>query len=420
MTAMGLGLDIVYAAAGLLSSPVWAARLLRTGKWRTDWSARFGRCELPADDRPTLLIHAVSVGEINAIRQLADQLRQRDGDRMRLVISAATNTGIARARELYEPNIPVVRFPLDFTASVARFLDAVRPNVVALVELEVWPNFITACQKRGAAVCVINGRLSPNSFRNYRLGRAFVRPTFAKLAAAAVQTEQYARRFRELGAPAEAVQVLDTMKWDTATIQEPGDVEGAAELAEALGLDRSKPVIVAGSTGPGEEKLLIDTCPADAQLILVPRHPERFNEVAALNAGIVRRTGGEAKPSRLYLLDTMGELRKAYALADVALVGRSFLGMAGSDPLEPIALGKPTATGPHYGNFVEMVDTLKAAGGLEVTAEPGVFAAKMLEDREAAKGLAECGREVIRSRQGATKRHADLLLSMMELNDAVN
>ena len=418
--------DMAYSMAALALSPVWGWRMLRTGKWRTDWRGRFGRCQLPPDDRPTLLIHSVSVGEVNAIRQLAPRLHERTQGQIRIVIGVTTDTGIDQARKVFgpsaadRPTFEVIRYPLDFSTCVASFLDAVRPSLVATVELEVWPNFIYECTKRKIPVCVINGRLSRRSFRGYRLGVALVRPTFARLAAAAVQTEEYAWRFEALGTPAERIQVLDTMKWDTARIEEPEDVQGADELAKAMGIDRSKPIIVAGSTGPGEERMLIDTCPAEAQLVLVPRKPERFDEIAALEPEkMVRRTacpdGSVRQPdqTRLFLLDTMGELRKAYALADVVLIGRSFMGLYGSDPLEPIALGKPAVIGPYHSDFADIIEALQVGGGIEVTRSPGDLASELFINRRKAEALGHRGRKVIRARQGATDRHVDLLLSLL-------
>ena len=418
--------DMVYSIAGLASSPVWGWRMLRTGKWRTDWRGRFGRCQLPTDDRPTLLIHSVSVGEVNAIRQLVPKLHERTQGRVRIVIGVTTDTGIDQALRLFGPNdadrptFEVVRYPLDFGACVGSFLDVVQPSLVATVELEVWPNFIHECTKRKIPVCVINGRLSPRSFRGYSLGAVFVRPTFARLAAAAVQTEEYAWRFEALGTPGRRIHVLDTMKWDTAEIAEPQDVQGADELAKAMGIDRSRPIVVAGSTGPGEERMLIDTCPAEAQLVLVPRKPERFDEVAALEPQkMVRRTAcpdesvRQPDETRLFLLDTMGELRKAYALADVVLIGRSFLGLYGSDPLEPIALGKPAVIGPCHSDFADMVEALQVGGGIEVTQNPGDLASELLINKRKAEVLGQRGRKVIRARQGATDRHVDLLVSLL-------
>ena len=414
---MGLARDFAYLVGAVITSPVWSYRLLRTGKWRTDWPGRMGRCpRLAHDGRPTLLIHAVSVGEVNVARMLVNHLQQ-DGH-WRIVVSVTTDTGIARARELFGSSHVVVRYPLDLTWCVERFLDAIKPDLVALVELEVWPNFVESCTRRDVPVCVVNGRLTERSFKRYRMIGGLLRRTFAQLAMAAVQTSEYAERFMALGTPADHVQVVDTMKWDTAGI---GDhVEGADELASAMGIDRRRPIIVAGSTGPGEEELLIDTCPHHAQLVLAPRKPERFDTVAALDSSMIRRSqhpNGKPLPvqsePRLFLLDTIGELRKAYALADVVIVGRSFLGLYGSNVMEPIALGKATIIGTHHADFAETVAVLRANGGIEVNDQPGAAAAELLEDAPRAQHLAQAGYGVILSRQGSTQRHTELLMRLM-------
>lgn len=427
MTAMGIGYDMGYAAAVVLASPVWGCRMLRRGKWRTDWPARLGRCApVTPDGRAVVLLHAVSVGEVNAIQKLVETLDQRARGALRLVISVTTDTGIARAKQLFEPRHSVVRFPLDFGRCVGRFLDAVKPDLVALTELEVWPNFVGQCQRRGVPVCVINGRLSARSHRWYRAVAALVRPAFSRLTVVAAQTQQYAQRFAGLGVPADRVRVLDSMKWDAAAPGVEGalrsrgeNVPGAMELARAMGIDLARPIVVAGSTGPGEEKMLIETCPTDAQLVLVPRKPERFEEVAGLVPGIVRRSrcpdGSEAPggAARVFLVDTMGELLKAYDLADVAVVGRSFLGLYGSNPMEPVALGRPTVIGPFHSDFSEIVETLAAGGGIAVTDQPGRAVAELLSDRAKAGDLATRGRSIILSRRGATDRHAEMLLGLL-------
>lgn len=409
---MGLPLDCAYALGLTLTSPLWGCRMLRSGKHRTDWKARFGHHSLTPQQRPTLLLHAVSVGEVNALRLLVAQLAQACPD-WRLVISSTTDTGYARARECFTPAHDVVRFPYDFTRAMARLLDGVRPHLVALAELEVWPNCLQLCTQRNIPVCVVNGRLSERSFRGYRRFRPFIAPMFRQLAQVAAQSPAIAERFIALGVPGERVQMLDNMKWDTAQVADR--VDGAEQLASELGLDRSKPIIVAGSTGPGEEALLLEACPRDVQLVLVPRKPERFAEVAALDPALHRRTAGKPAPTGTtrFLLDTMGELRKAYALADVVIVGRSFLGLYGSDMLEPIALGKPTLIGPHYSDFAFAMDALVPADGIRVTTEPGPAAAALLADRAAAAQLAQRGRAVILSRQGATARHVALLQQLM-------
>jgi 3-deoxy-D-manno-octulosonic-acid transferase len=422
---MSLVSDIAYAAAALATSPLWGYRLWRTGKWRTDWRARFGYTDLAPNDRPTLLIHAVSVGEVNATRQLIDRLHRRHGPALRIVVSTTTDTGFAQATKLYSQTHTVVRFPLDFTRSVRRFLDAVRPAAVALVELEVWPTFVTECSTRGIPVAVINGRLSERSWRRYRLIAPLIRRSFGKLAAAAVQEPAYRERFIDLGVSADRVKIAGTMKWDTARIAD--DEPGSADLAREMGLDRSRKLIVCGSTGPGEEKQIaavLEDLPA--QLLFAPRKPERFDEAAAELGDVVRRTahpaGSTREPDghRLFLLDTLGELRKAYALADVVIVGRTLVPLGGSDMMEPVALGKPTVVGPHVENFRATVEALVAGRGLVQVATAGELrsaVARLLEGEEG-PAMANRGRDVVRAQQGATERYAALLDGLLKLQPA--
>jgi len=422
MPAMAWLRDIAYGVGALATSPVWGWRLWRTGKWRTDWRGRFGHAACAPDDPRTLLIHAVSVGEVNAARGLVAELQRRHGDDLRIVISVTTNTGTARARSLYKPRHTVVRYPLDFTCCVRRFLDTVRPTAVALVELEVWPNFLDECDRRGIGVAVINGRLSERSYRRYRLIRPLVAGTFGKLAAAAVQDDACAERFAGLGVPRERIEITGTMKWDNAKIAD--DVDGSAALAAAMGIDRDRPLVVAGSTGPGEEAMLVEELDGltdgegrAAQLMCVPRKPERFDEAAVAMGEPVRRSkypDGERREhseAGRFLLDTMGELNKAYALADVVVVGRSFSPQWGSDMMEPIALGKPTVIGPNTADFADVMTKLLAGGGIvQLSGRAEVRAAVAgLLGTERGRALAERGRAVIREQQGATQRYAALV-----------
>ncbi len=414
---MGLGRDIVYGAAAAGSAPVWGFQLLRTGKWRTDWSGRFGRSPMKQDPhtaRKTLLIHAVSVGEVNATRRLIELLGHAQPS-LRIVLATTTNTGFARARQVYGGSHEVVRYPFDFSFAVNRFLNTVRPDLVALMELEIWPNFVEACAHRGIPVCTINGRLTHRSFRRYRWVRPWVRRSFAQLAATAVQTPEIAERFQAMGVPRERVHVLDTMKWDTAQVTD--HVEGADTLAAEMGIDRNRALIVAGSTAPGEDKLLIDTCPSQAQLLIAPRKPEWFDQVIRYAPQAIRRSDPKPlrQPSerRIFLLDTIGELRKAYALADVVVVGRSFGRLYGSDMTEPIALNKPTIIGPQYSDFAQVMAALLKHDGIMVTSEPGRVAGQLLQDRERAAALAKRGREVILAHQGSAQKHADLLMKLL-------
>jgi len=448
---MGLLTDIAYCVAAIATLPFWLTRMALAGKLRTDWPARFGRTPTwpRRKGRRRLLIHAVSVGEVNAIRHLVAALAPDAG--LEIVITATTDTGTARARALYGANHRVERYPFDLSRCVRRFFDAMQPDAVALTELEVWPNFVKECRRRGIPVAVINGRLSDRSEGRYRIARPFVRSSFASLSLVLAQSERYAERFRLMGVPADRVRVEGTMKWDTAEIAD--EVSGSAALADLLGVDRSRPLVVAGSTAPGEEAMLLQALPEQVQLLCAPRKPEWFDRAARALPGCVRRstaTGGAldreggtrgelerpesdrgghdsrrdmhgSTPStrpRLFLLDSIGDLRKAYALADVVVVGRTFAlskRFGGSDMMEPVALGKATIVGPDCANFDETARALLDAQGLVQCSAgelKGVLAS-LIGDQRARETLAARGREVIRREQGASRRTAARLLALM-------
>lgn len=412
-------IDLLYLLAAAATAPVWLFRMWRTGKLRTDWAGRMGQAKpLPRTSSPRLLMHAVSVGEVNAIRALVESLLGAP-DAVEVVVACTTDTGFARARALWGDRIPIVRYPFDFSFAVSRFLRAVRPDAVALVELEVWPNFTAIARNMGIPVAVVNGRLSERSHRRYQAVRALVRPMFARLAMVGAQNEEYASRFRNLGVPEERIRITGTMKWDAAQIAD--DVPGAEALGSQMGIDRSRPLVVAGSTAPEEHELLVRSVPAGVQLLCAPRRPEWFDGAAEALAGCARRTRGErgSKTDR-FLLDTIGELRQAYALADVVVVGRSFGELHGSDMMEPVALGKATVVGPAVSDFKETVEALLAGGGLVQCAAANLSATlkELLADTDLRRRLAAQGREVIRSRQGATARSAEMLRSMLATVEA--
>jgi 3-deoxy-D-manno-octulosonic-acid transferase len=417
-----LGVDFAYLLAAIVASPIWLVRMIATGKIRTDWRGRFGgvdpavRARCSASTRPRILLHAVSVGEVNAIRLLVEALA-RDPLAPDIVVAVTTDTGIARARALFGREHMVVRMPFDLSFAVRRFLDAVRPDVVALVELEVWPNTTSLCEARGIPVVVVNGRLSDRSYPRYRRIRFVVRPMFARLAAVSAQTPEIAARFAALGADPANVVVGGTMKWDTAEIADV--VPTADALARELGIDRTKQLVVAGSTAPGEDALLERAVPPGVQLLVAPRKPEWCDEAAAALPGCVRRTERRAgSPTGRFVLDTIGELRAAYSLADLVVVGRSFGTLHGSDMMEPIALGKAVVVGPRTGDFKETMRALRAGGGIVETDADQLAAVvrRLLDDPEERSRLAARGRAVIRSEQGATRRNAELLLSLLESN----
>ncbi len=405
---MSLIFDAVYLVLATVSAPWWLRRR------RQGWRERFGHGDRLADDpaRKRVLLHAVSVGEINLIRRLVDLLRGE----FDVVVSVTTDTGVARARELFamSPGVTVVRYPLDASWMVRRFLDRVRPDAVGLVELELWPNFIRACRKRGIPVVVLNGRLSDRSFSRYRLARPVLGGFFRSLAACAVQDEVYCERFVAAGVPADRCRVLGSMKWDAAGEADGALEEAAAALARDLGVDLTKPLIVAGSTEPIEHALLHAATPAGAQLLCAPRRPEWFDAAAADLPGCVRRSVGRSAAAPgvdRFLLDTIGELRAAYALADVVVVGRSFGELFGSDPMEPASLGKPVVIGPRFADFAAAVEGLERAGAI-VRAERESLAAVLrglIEVRAQRDSIGARARACVAANRGASDRHAELL-----------
>lgn len=435
--------DILYGIAATASAPVWLLHPRARRKVFAALEQRMGRESFDRGSGPGVFIHAVSLGEINATRTLVSELRQRRPG-LRFVISATTEAGFDRGMSLYgsEPDVAVIRYPLDLSAAVQRTLAAARPDVVVLMELEVWPNFVAHCTRRGIPVLLVNGRLTSTSFGRYRLIRPLVAPTFRRLWRLCVQDEVYRDRFIALGCEAERVVVTGTMKFDSAALGTATNAPALAKIKNEMGLG-SGPVWVCGSTGPGEEALLLDVyhrllaeVPA-LRLVLVPRKPERFEEVAGLiqGAGFValRRShvkSGKANAaaavaaaggnSPVVLIDSLGELRDFYALATVVFVGRSLLDLGprqhGSDMIEPAALGKPIVVGPFTGNFADAMTQFRRSHAVaEVADAPALFAAilNLLKNPSAAAAAGAAAKDVTQAQRGASARHAEAILAAM-------
>jgi 3-deoxy-D-manno-octulosonic-acid transferase len=435
-------LNLLYVPAALLYLPLLVYQMVVLKKNRRGWRERFGGVARRTGDGPCVWIHAVSLGEVNATQRLVAEIESRLTG-CEVVLSATTDTGYAAARRLY-PDRHVFRFPLDFSFVVNRLFDRIRPSAVVLMELEVWPNFIELAARRGICVGIANGRVTAEkSMRRFGrpIIRSLARAMFRRIGWVGAQNETYAERFRLLGARSEAVRVTGTMKYDTAEIADslPGD----AALAQALGIDRASPVLVASSTGPGEEAMVLAAYaelrraqPA-LQLVIVPRKPERFDEVARLIEGrghtCVRRSalpdGGDGRPiasggrdladgandaaaPAVFLGDTMGELRKFYCLADVVFVGRTLVPLGGSDLMEVAALGKAMCYGPHVENFAEVSAKLQAAGAAVIVpgeAELASTLRMLLGDKSKGKAMGRRAQDIVRQNTGATRRTVDLL-----------
>jgi len=420
--------DLVYGLGVAVASPFWLIEPAARRKCLAAFSQRMGRVAVRQGTAPAVMIHAVSLGEINAIRQLIQRLRLARPD-LHFIVSTTTDTGFARAAELYgaDADVTLVRYPLDFTSAVVRLLDAQRPDVVVLMELEVWPNFLSICHRRKIPVLVINGRLTTHSFSRYRMVRPMIAGMFRRLTRICAQDRTYAERFITLGADPSRVSVTGTMKFDTASM-DPA-IAGVDELAAALGLHpKDGPLWVCGSTGPGEEEIVLEAFrrlrekfPA-LRLAIIPRKPERFGEVADLIAShgmsLIRRSRNEPPNKEAVILgDTMGELKKFFALADVVFVGRTLLDLGprqhGSDMIEPAALAKPVIVGPFTGNFAEPMACFIASDAMTIVADGEALAkavARLLCQPVMAAEMGSRGRQVVARERGATDRHAETIL----------
>ena len=425
---MGVLLDAVYAAALAATGPVWLYKMIRHGRYRRDIGERLGAAPIRYSLQPIIWIHGVSLGEINAARTLVAELHSQLPD-FRVVVSTTTETGMQAARKLFAPDHLVFRWPMDFTCAVRRALNRLRPDLVVLMEGEIWPNFLAACNRRDVPVVVVNARMSPaKGYPRYKKLGPLAGRLFNRLTAIGVQDETYAQRFRSLGADDAKLHVTGMMKFDTMEVAHR--LAGQDALAAAVGLGDDEKLIVAGGTGGGEESILLEIFgelkgrhPA-ARLAIVPRKPERFDEVARLivQAGcqIVRRTerpdGSPGRPPQhaVILGDTMGELRTFYALAACVFVGRSLVPMGGSDMIEAAALAKPTAFGPHTFNFPQ-ADALARHGCVRVAnaKELKEQLDRWLSDPAAASEAGMAAQQYVRSQQGATRRNVEMICRVL-------
>ena len=424
----GILLDVAYAALLAATSPMWLYRMIRHGRYRDDIAQRFGSAPRRYGLQPTIWIHGVSLGEVNAARTLVAELHSQLPD-YRVVISSTTETGMAAARRLFAPGHMVFRWPLDFTLSVRRALGRIRPSLVVLIEGDVWPNFVSACRRRDVPVVVVNGRMSADKgYPGYKRLGPLARKLFNGVTAFGLQADSYVELFASLGVDRAKLHATGMMKFDTAVVSE--SLDGAEALAAAMRIAAGQKLIVAGGTGPGEEAIVLDVLAdlkarhGEARLAIVPRKPERFDEVAKLIVSrgfrVVRRSerpdgaDGEVAPETVILGDTMGELRTFYALADAVFVGRSLVEMGGSDMIEAAALGKATAFGPHTFNFPQ-ADALaehgcaRVAGAGELTEQLDAW----LSDPALAGEAGRRARDYVRSCQGATKRNVEMICDIL-------
>jgi 3-deoxy-D-manno-octulosonic-acid transferase len=427
--------DIAYGFGVGVSAPVWIIRSKTRKKVLDAFSLRMGHVVSRTEERPAVMIHAVSVGELNAARTLIDELKLRH-PMLQLIISTTTETGYERSKELFgnQQDVILIRYPLDFTGAVTRVLDCLKPSLVILMELELWPNFIAQCWNRHIPVVIANGRITSSSFRNLKIGSFLTRRMFSRISAIGAQEKTYADRFVALGSNPDRTVVTGTMKFDSAPTG--SEVMGTSELIRDLNLRH--PLWVCGSTGPGEEQIVLEIYRQllpdfpELQLAIIPRKPERFDAVAELirqqGYDCIRRsdpvswnpTSAAQQRPAVVLGDTMGELRKFYASADVVFVGRSLVDLGekqhGSDMIEPCALGKPTIVGPFTGNFVEPMNAFRSADAIVEVRTPEELKEAMVRLLREPGEIGHRAKHVVQQQRGATQRTLDLIEPLLTVS----
>ncbi len=422
-TLLHLFYDAAWLAAVTLAAPWWLWRCVLDRAFRRMVAERLtiSLPDLSRGERRRVLVHGGSVGEVKGAAPLVRALEACHPE-LEVVICAATDTGLEVARRTF-PGRTVVRFPFDPALVAKRFLRRVDPAAVVLVELEIWPNFLRICNRRGLPVAVVNGRITDASFARYHLFRRTL-PQFNRISLFCVQLEEYAQRFRRLGGAVERVVVTGNLKADGLAAQSSASARAQdPALASLLGAPPDRLVLVGGSTHQPEERLLAQAwrdALSEARLILVPRHPPRAEaveqELAALGLRAQRltrlRAGETPDPRRPAIVDTIGELEAVYALADLVFVGGSLAERGGQNVLEPAAQGRAVLHGPHIENFRAEVMLLLRAGASREVADASALAEALRElggAPEVRRAMGEAGRLAVAGQAGATARTLELL-----------
>ena len=303
------------------------------------------------------MVHAVSLGEVNASAKLVHELAKAGLD---VICSSTTLSGQQRSRELH-PNLCHTQWPLDISLCCKRWLDHVKPDVLVLVELEVWPTLIAMAKQRGIPVMVVNGRLSERSLQKSIRWEPMLRDGYANLSRVFAQSEDNGSRFCRMGVSKELVTVHPNLKWD----RDPVSSDDVESIRHSLRLDATRPMVLFASSAPEEHEIFAKSIPSSWQAVIAPRRPEWFDDALYTFPNARLRTDFDASGDTV-VLNSLGELDAVYPLADVVVMGRSFGLRHGSDPMGPAAAGKPTLIGPNFDDFVPAVRRLQAAGALEV------------------------------------------------------
>ncbi len=418
---MYIAYSFLTVLAFLLASPYFLYQAVRHRKHVGSFAQRLGY--LPSSFNPerrdSVWVHAVSVGEVLSARPLLAELGLRHPE-LRLVLSTTTITGQDVGRRHY-PDVDVCYFPFDLPWIVSRTLEVVRPRLFLMVENEIWPNVLKACHERGVPTCLVNGRISARSFPRYRLVRPLFRRVLANIDQCCVQDEESARRLIGLGAEPSRVTVTGSLKFDA--VESPGTAASATVRDPVLRYFRlpdTRSVIMAASTRRGEEEPVlrafarVRTTSPTSLLIVAPRHPERFGEVAQqaerMGFSVARRSELriDAEPrADVVILDSIGELTRLYRVATVVFVGGSLVDWGGHNILEPAVFGKPIVFGPHMQNFAEIAEAFvshDAAWQVDSAGELEDALLRLLTDPVRRASLGAAAKALVESSRGAIQK----------------
>jgi len=419
--------SLLLGAGMLLSLPYWLYQMLRHGKYHFGFAERMGRVPARLRSRTgqrskVIWLHAVSVGEVMAVSGLVEEMR-RAFPQHRVLVTTTTDTGQELARTRFgEEN--VFYFPMDFAFAIRPYLQALQPELVVLAETEFWPNFLRLAHVSGARIAVVNARISNRSWPNYRRFGWALHKMLAQVDLFLAQTEEDAARLQSIGAPAGRVQVAGNLKFDVSASAPPPIVES---LRRALAGEGAGPVVVCGSTVEDEEPPLLRAFEnmlvghPRAVMILAPRRPERFDDVAILvqQLGIrsCRRSRwqGEALAGGVFLVDSIGELAALYALADVAFVGGSLVPRGGHNIIEPAQYGVAIVVGNHTENFRDIVALFQSRDAVRVVtlSDLPLTLMHLLANAGERRALGQRAAETMRSQMGATARTLEALQSLI-------
>ena len=423
--------NILFNIGFTLSAPWYFLKMYRRGSWQAGFGERFGlydaKLKQSLTNRQVVWFHAVSVGEVNLCTQLI-KVMEPLLPLYKIVVSTTTSTGMSLQRERLPAHITKINYPIDRRKHIQRAIGLINPEVVVLVEAEIWPNFLWSLQRRGVPYYLVNARLSERSFRGYRRFGFLFRELFAGFEGIGAQTEADAERLLQLGCRKEAIHVVGSLKFDAAKLDDPRPLDVASLLGQ-LGAGVDSVVLVAGSTHDGEERIVasiylrLKARFPKLFLVLVPRHHERGaavgEELKSLGVRFVfrkdLRPATRIKTGELdcLLVNTTGELRHFYTRADIVFVGKSLTAQGGQNPIEPAALGKAVVFGPHMENFPDIAPSfVQAQAALQVPDEAGLEKAliRLIDNPAERQALGQRAQSVVRDNQGSLGRTVSMIM----------